>query len=89
MAKDVSKKDKPVKQGDSGKKPNALKRAAKSTARYFKDFKIEAKKIIYPSFSSVMKSTGVVLAFVFVMGVGVWGVDFGLSKLLELIKSFA
>ncbi|MFR5102337.1 MAG: preprotein translocase subunit SecE, partial [Christensenellaceae bacterium] len=40
----------------------------------------------WPTFPTVLKTTGVVLVIVFVFLVVVTGVDFGLAALLELIS---
>lgn len=45
----------------------------------------ELKKVAWPSFGKVVKNTGIVLAFVAVFTVVLLGIDFGLSKLHELL----
>ena len=46
----------------------------------------ELKRVTWPTFPTVLKTTGVVLVIVFVFLVVVTGVDFGLAALLELIS---
>lgn len=53
--------------------------------RFFKDYKSEIKKIVWPTGKSVFKNTLIVLAMCLIIGVFIWAVDFGLAKLLELI----
>lgn len=72
------------KNGD--KKPNFFARAAKTITRFFKDLKGEVKKIVWTDRKTVIKSTGVVLAAVLIIGAGIWVVDYGLSEILKLIK---
>lgn len=57
----------------------------KKFARFFKDLKSEFKKIVWPTKKQVMNNTGVVLAFMGVTAVAIWGVDFVFIKLMEII----
>ena len=67
----------------AGKKPTLLKRIVK----FFRDYKSEAKKIVWPSFKDVVKNTVIVLIMCVIVGAFIWVLDFGLSKLLSLIWS--
>ena len=71
------------------KKPNIFVRAGKAIARFFKDFRGEIKKITWPDAKTVLKSTGVVIAVILIIGIGIWIVDFGLSQGLSLIEGLA
>ena len=64
-------------------------RIGKGIAKFFKDFKGEIKKIVWPERQTVIKSTGVVLAVVAVIGVIIFGIDTGLTKLIELLSKAA
>ena len=64
-AKDVA-KDK--KKKDKAKKPNKMAKALKDTGN-------ELKKVSWPGFKQVVKQTGIVLAFVLVFGVVLFGFD--------------
>ncbi len=66
-----SKKDKPKEKGK-------LKRKAKETLS-------ELKKVTWPTFGEVCKKTGVVLVVVLVFAVVIFGMDFGLGKLMSLL----
>ncbi|MCI7232581.1 MAG: preprotein translocase subunit SecE [Ruminococcus sp.] len=77
MVKDKEKAKKSAKNGKSAKKQNGF-------VKYFKDLKSEFKKVVWPSWGKVVNNTGVVLAFMVVSALFIWGVDSGLSALLKL-----
>lgn len=52
---------------------------------FFRDYKSEIKKIVWPSFKDVLKNTGIVLIMCAVVGVLIWLVDFGLGSLIDWI----
>lgn len=79
---------KPAKQ-KAPSKGNIFKRMGKGITRFFKDFKGEIKKIIWPGRQMVLKSTGVVLAAVLVIGAGIWIVDYAISGSLDLLRDAA
>ena len=58
---------------------------AKRIVRFFRDYKSEIKKIVWPGFSEVVKNTLIVLIICLIIGAFIWIVDFGLGKLLNLI----
>ena len=64
------------------KKPSWFRRAGAKIKEVFS----ELKRVTWPSFTTVLKTTGVVLVIVFVFLAVVTGVDFGLAALLELIS---
>lgn len=57
----------------------------KKVVKFLKDYKGEIKKIVWPGPRSVVKNTLIVLAICVIIGVFVWLLDFGLSKLLDLV----
>ena len=57
----------------------------KRIIRFFRDYKSEVKKIVWPGWKDVLKNTLIVIAMCVVVGAFIWLVDFGLGKLLELI----
>lgn len=67
-----------------GEKLTILKRIG----LFFRDYKSEAKKIVWPGFKDVVKNTIIVLIMCLLVGILIWLVDFGLSKLLDLIWGF-
>jgi preprotein translocase subunit SecE len=52
---------------------------------YARESVIETKKVVWPTRKETMQSTGLVLAFVFVMAVFLWGVDSILASLIRLL----
>ncbi len=52
---------------------------------FFKDYKSETKKIVWPGFKDVLKNTLIVLVMCLITGAFIWAIDFGLGKLLELV----
>ena len=73
------------------KKPSKFspKSIGKSIARFFKDLRGETKKIVWPSRQMVIKSTGVVLAAILVIGAGIWIIDFALAGGIGLVENAA
>ncbi len=77
-ASEVSeKKDKKEKKSEK-KQPNKV-------AKWFKDLKIEFKKVVWPSKKTVINNTSIVLAVVVVSAVFVGLIDTGFYGLLSLI----
>ena len=82
----VEKKDKSVKKSakkDKNKKPNIFVRMGRKIKETFS----ELKRVTWPSFGKALKATGVVLGIVLIFLVLVTGVNFGFSKLLELMTN--
>ncbi len=81
----VSKKEEAAKsaKSDKSKKPGIFRRIGK----YFRDTKGEFKKIIWPTFPSVVRNTLVTLALCLVFGLLIVGVDAGLTALIKLALS--
>lgn len=52
---------------------------------FFKDYKSEVKKIVWPGIKDVAKNTLIVLIMCLIVGAFIWLLDFGLGKLLEVI----
>lgn len=63
------------------KKPGFFARISRS----FRDMKGEMKKVVWPTKKQILNNTAIVLAFVAVSGVFVWGLD---SILSFAIKAF-
>ena len=64
------------------KKPNWFRRVGAK----FKETFSELKRVSWPKFTTVLKTTGVVLVIVAAFLVVVTGVDYGLNALLKLIS---
>ncbi len=63
----------------------AKKPILKRVALFFRDYKSEAKKIVWPGLSEVAKNTVIVLIMCLIVGALIWIVDFGLGSLIDLI----
>ena len=57
----------------------------KRIIRFFREYKSEVKKIVWPNYKDVIKNTFIVLVMCLLVGALIWVVDFGLSKLITLI----
>lgn len=73
--------DKIAVQESGGTKLPLLKRVF----RFFKDYRGETKKIVWPGFKEVLKNTLIVLIMCVVIGVIIWLADWGLGSLLKLV----
>ena len=73
------------------KKPSKFspKNIGKGIARFFKDLRGETKKIVWPGRKMVIKSTGIVLAAILVIGVGIWAIDFAVSGAVTAMNKAA
>ena len=52
---------------------------------FFKDYKSETKKIVWPGIKEVAKNTAIVLVICLIIGAFIWLLDLGLGYLIELI----
>lgn len=57
----------------------------KRIVRFFRDYKSEVKKIVWPGPRDVVKNTIIVLIMCLIIGVFIWLLDLGLGQLLKLI----
>ena len=53
--------------------------------RFFRDYKSEIKKIVWPGPKDVVKNTVIVLLMCLVVGILIWAIDYGLGQLLTRI----
>ncbi len=53
------------------KKPNFFAKIA----NFFKEVKSELKKVVWPSFAKIKQNTLIVIIYVLVIGVVIWGLD--------------
>ena len=79
-AKDNNKTKKTNDKKKDKKEKGKLKRKAKETSS-------ELKKVSWPSFGEVCKKTGVVLVVVLVFAVVIFGIDYCLGLLVNLIRA--
>lgn len=67
------------------KEGNAKLTILQRIGRFFRDYKSEVKKIVWPGWRDVVKNTVIVLIMCLLVGVLIWALDYGLGKLLEVI----
>ncbi|MDD6275662.1 MAG: preprotein translocase subunit SecE [Clostridia bacterium] len=95
-AKKIAKAEKAKKSGKNANKPSLQVRAKKSfinffkaIPRFFKNFRGEVKKITWPNAKEVLKSTGVVIFCVAIVGLAVFLVDLGLTSGIDGLRGIA
>ena len=88
-AKAAQKVAKAAKGAGKKDKPNFFTRASKGSKKFFKDFKGECKKIVWPDAKTVLKSTGIVLLVVAIVTIIVLGIDSALSAGVKGLKNLA
>ena len=88
----VEKAKKVKEHAPKSKKGNIFVRVGKAIKSFIKDFRGETKKIVWPGAKEVIKSTGVVLLAVLVIGAGIWLVDWllslGVDGVMELAEKY-
>ena len=57
----------------------------KRVIAFFKDYKSETKKIVWPGIKDVLKNTAIVIVMCLIIGAFIWLLDFGLGNLIKLI----
>ena len=57
----------------------------KRVIAFFKDYKSEVKKIVWPGVRDVAKNTAIVMVICLIIGAFIWILDLGLVKLIELV----
>ena len=78
-SKDKDKKDKNKKKKKEKKERRGFGRRVKETAS-------ELKKVTWPTFGEVCKKTGIVIAFVLIFGLFLYGVNYLLGGLVNLLN---
>lgn len=51
----------------------------------FRGYKSEFKKIVWPSWKTILKNTGIVVTFIIVLGLFIYGIDFLFSLLFNWV----
>ncbi len=85
----VEKAKKVKEKSSKAKKGNFFARVGKAIKGFIKDFRGETKKIVWPGAKEVIKSTGVVLVAVAVIGAGIWLADWLLSLGVDGVMELA
>jgi preprotein translocase subunit SecE len=70
-------------------KGSIFARIGNGISKFVKDFRSEIRKIVWPERRTVLKSTGVVLSVVAVLGVIIFGIDTGLTEVVKLLSTAA
>ncbi len=78
-SKDKGKKEKNKKKKKDKKEKRSFGRRVKETAS-------ELKKVTWPTFGEVCKKTGIVIAFVLIFGLFLYGVNYLLGGLVNLLN---
>lgn len=52
---------------------------------WFKEIKSELKKVVWPTFAKVRKNTIVVILYVLIVGIIIFGLDWVFTNLIDLI----
>ncbi len=84
---EVTKKDKKAK--PEKKKENGFKKAGANVKKFFKDFKGEWKKVTWPTGKTVLNHSIVVIVIVAIVGLVIFGIDTGLSAIIDGLVSLA
>lgn len=71
------------------KKGNIFARMGRAIKKFFKDVKGECKKVVWPDSKTVLKSTGIVLLTVIIVGAVIGLIDLGLSRAVGAIVDAA
>ena len=80
----MAKKDKENTQSEK-KEKKSTKKEPNKVAKWFKDLRIEFKKVVWPTRETVVNNTAVVLAVVVGSALIVGALDFGFLHLLSFI----
>ena len=75
---DKAKKDK---KSDKKSKPGVFARIG----RWFRELKIELKKVVWPTGKQTVNNTLIVIACVIVVGIFIWLLDFAFGWLLDFV----
>jgi len=93
QAKEAKKKLKEAEKAGAGAKKDKAEKTDKKKSvkfrRFWKDFRGELKKIVWPDFKTVVKNTGIVLLTTVIIGVPVWILDYALSEGVLGLKKLA
>ncbi|MBI5197497.1 MAG: preprotein translocase subunit SecE [Nitrospirae bacterium] len=62
-----------------------FKKMFEKMVEFFKEVKVEAKKVSYPTREETFGTTGVVLALVLILTIYLWVVDIVLAKIVGVV----
>ena len=81
----ADKKDNKKSKKNENNKPSIIQRIGK----FFHDYNVERKKIVWPTVKTTFKNFGVVLSSIITIAIFVGGLDYGLSVLLSFVMKLA
>lgn len=55
--------------------------------KYFKEVKAEMKKVVWPAFSKIKQNTIIVIVYVLLVGLVIWGLDALFTWVMSMIIS--
>lgn len=61
------------------------KKEKKGLGDFFKGYKSELKKIVWPSWKTILKNTGIVITFIVILGLFIYAIDFLFSLLFNWV----
>jgi preprotein translocase subunit SecE len=61
------------------------KKEKKGLGDFFRGYKSELKKIVWPSWKTILKNTGIVITFIVILGLFIYAVDFLFSLLFNWV----
>lgn len=64
-------------------------RKQSKVGKFFRDYKSEFKKIVWPTWNDTLRQSGVVIAAIIICSVAVLVLDTGFSKLFEFLRELA
>jgi len=85
-AKTKTKEKDKSKDKDKNKKKKKDKKERRGLGKRVKETASELKKVTWPSFGEVCKKTGIVIAFVIIFGLFLYGVNYLLGGLVNLLN---
>ncbi len=59
----------------------------KKLVKYFKETKAELKKVTWPTWKQLKQNTGVIITFIILIGLFLFLIDLGFSRLISLLPS--
>ena len=61
------------------------KKEKKGLGDFFRGYKSELKKIVWPSWKTILKNTGIVITFIVILGLFIYAIDFLFSLLFNWV----
>jgi preprotein translocase SecE subunit len=75
-------------EGPRGPSTNIVARKIQATRQFYRDIKLEMKRVTWPTREEVVQTTAVTILVVCFFGYFLWGTNWALSKLVNLLINF-